>query len=152
LGGREGVGEVAVCGVQDEGGVLGGGVGRDEPTRELGDAGIVDAEVDLGEREVERAGCGGDGARGVEDELPLAPREEDADGGVGAEEGDDEDGGEGFEYPSGFYERDHLGRFRATLRIVTRCEAGGLEGLVGANAGILGHGSDATSRCWFRIS
>ena len=67
LGGGEGVGDIAVGAVEDEGGVGGGRVGGDVPAGELGDGGFVYAEVDFGEGEVERGGGGGDGARGVED-------------------------------------------------------------------------------------
>jgi len=67
LRGGEGVGEVAVAGVEDEGGVGGGGVGWEPPAGELGDACFVYAEVELGDGEVEGGGGGGDGAGGVED-------------------------------------------------------------------------------------
>jgi len=53
----------------------------------------------------------------VQDELPLAAREENAEGGEGAEEGDGEDSAECFENPAGFDEVYHLGWAGATLGI-----------------------------------
>ena len=97
--------------------------------------------MDFGEREVERGGGGGDRARGVQDELPLAVREQDAHGDVGAEECDEDDDGEGLEDPGDFYERDHVWRLVAALGIVAGGETGGF--WVGAGDGILRHGSGA---------
>lgn len=107
--------------------------------------------MDFGEGEAEGGGGDGDGVGGVEDELPLAAREEDADGGVGAEEGGEEDNAEGFEDPAGFDEGDHLGGRGAggvgSLGVVAWDEAGGLGGGLRAGlAGILGHGSSARTQ------
>jgi hypothetical protein len=83
----------------------------------------------------------------VEDELPLAAREEDADGEVGAEEGYGEDGGEGFENPAELDELDHLGGCGAGLgselaeRVVAGLQTGG--GLGAGGLGVVGHGSFA---------
>lgn len=110
-------------------------------------AGVVDAEVDLREGEAERGRRGGDGAGGVQNQLPLAVREEDADGDVGAEQGDGEDAAEGFEYPGRIDEVDHLGWGGAALRIVAGCLAGVLFG-----AGVGGHGSFATSPASHAVS
>ena len=60
---------------------------------------------------------------GVQDELPLAVREEGAEGEIGAEEGDCEDGGEGFENPAGLDEGDHLRRGVAALGVVAGGQA-----------------------------
>jgi hypothetical protein len=82
--------------------------------------------------------------RGVQDELPLAVREEHAEGEIGAKKGYGEDGGEGFEDPADFDERDHLGRGGAALGVVAGLDAGGLGRGVGAGVlGIVGHGSFA---------
>ena len=78
-------------------------------------------------------------------------REEDAHGDVGAEERGEEDGGEGFEDPADFYERDHLGRCAAALGVVAGGEAGrGLgrgfwRGLGGVRLGVVWHDSLALS-------
>ena len=53
LGGGQGVGEGAVAGVKEEGGVLGGICRGDEPAVELGLACGGDSEVDFGEGEME---------------------------------------------------------------------------------------------------
>jgi len=110
--------------------VGGGGVGWNVPAGELGEAGVVDAEVDFGEGEMDGGGGGGDGARGMEDELPLGVGEEDADRGVGAEEGSEDDDGQGFEHPADFDEGDHLGGSGAALGVVAGLEAGRRLGLV----------------------
>ena len=91
----------------------------------MGDAGVVDGEVDFGEGKVDGGRSGGDGSGGVEDELPLGVGEEDAEGGVGEEEGDEDYGGEGFEDPGDFDEGDHLGGGVASLRVVAGSETGG---------------------------
>jgi len=67
---------------------------------ELRDASGVVGEVEICELKTDGCGCGGDGARGMKDELPLALVPEQAEGGPGAEESDGEDDGEGFEDPA----------------------------------------------------
>jgi len=80
----------------------------------------------------------------VQDELPLAAREEDAEGEIGAEKSCDEDGGEGFEYPADLDEGDHLGGGVAALGVVAGLEAGGLGRGFGAGfLRVFGHGSFA---------
>ena len=85
--------------------------------------------------------------------MPLAAREENADGGVGAEEGGGEDNAEGFENPAGIDEFDHLGGSGGALggepgeRVVAGLQAGLLTGgwLGAGGLGVVGHGSFALS-------
>ena len=91
----------------------------------MGDGRVVYTEVDFGVGEIERGGSGGDGAGGMKDELPLGVRVENADGGVGAEEGEEDDGAEGFEDPGYFDEGDQVGESVAALGIVTGGETRG---------------------------
>lgn len=67
---------------------------------ELRKAGGVVGEVKLGELDADGCGCGGDGARGVEHELPLALIPEEAECAPSAEECHGEDDGECFEDPA----------------------------------------------------
>lgn len=102
----------AIGGVEKECGGSGGcervcGGGGDEPAVELGDAGGVVGEVEFGEVEADGRGRGGDSARGMEDELPLALIPEEAECAPGEEERDGEGDGEGFEEPARI---DHLWR------------------------------------------
>ena len=87
----DGVGEGAVAGRKEEDGGVGvaaAGGGGDPPAGELGDGGFVGAEVDeLVGGAVDGGGCGG-GSGGVEDDLPLALIEEQAEGEIAAEERD----------------------------------------------------------------
>lgn len=102
-GGEKGdvCGEGRVAAAEDEDGDLGvaAAAGRGEvPAGELRGGGGIGGEVD--EAAAERSGSGGLAA-GVEDELPLAQVEEDAEGDVAAEEGHAEDDGDGFDEPAG---------------------------------------------------
>ena len=94
------VGDGAVGSVEEECGGGGSVVGWDEPAVELWEARGVVGEVEFGEFEADGCGCGGDVARGMEDELPLALIPEEAECAPGAEERDGEDDGQGFEDPA----------------------------------------------------
>ena len=76
-------------------------VGGNPPAVELGKAGVGDVEVDFFVRQAGAGRSRGDGARGMEEELPLALVEEQAEGGVSAEGGSGEGEGEGSEEPAG---------------------------------------------------
>ena len=102
--GGDGVGEGAVgAGEEEDGGVgvAGAWCGGDPPAGELRGGGFVGAEVD------ELVGDAGDGggcgrcAGWVQDELPLALVEEQAEGEVSAEESRDDGDGDGFYQPHG---------------------------------------------------
>ena len=81
--------------------VFGLRVCRDVPAVELGLSGIVDVEMDFFEGHAGVGRGGGDGAGGMEEQLPLALVEEEAEGGVSAEGGGEEGEGEGGEEPAG---------------------------------------------------
>lgn len=99
-----GVGEGAVAAGEEEGGEVAGvwGAGGGKPeSGELGRSGEVGGEADgfdegAGDERRERVADGG-----VERELPLALKEEEAEGAVAAEEGDEDEEGYGFGEPGG---------------------------------------------------
>ena len=102
--GGDGVGEGAVAvGEEEDGevGVAAAGVGGNPPAGELRGGGFVGAEADefVGDAG-DRCWAGG-GAGWVQDELPLALVEEQAEGEVAAEERREDGEGDGFDEPDG---------------------------------------------------
>jgi len=101
--GGDAIGERAagVVEIKDRGGyVFRPSVSRNPPAVELGKSGISDVEVNFLERQAGGAwGCG-DGPRGMEEHLPLALVEEEAQGGVSTEGGGQEGKGESCEEPA----------------------------------------------------
>lgn len=89
----DGVGQGAVgAGEEEDGGVGVAGVrgGGDPPTGELRGGGLVRAEADELVGDAGDGGGSGRGARGVEDELPLALVEEETESEIAADEGRDD--------------------------------------------------------------
>jgi nitrite reductase (NADH) small subunit len=124
----EGIRHGAIAGVQEEDGGGGGrrGIGGSrkrfggyppaiDPRLTCG----VDTKVHRREAEVEGGGCRRCVANGMQDKLPLASREENADGEIGAQNRESEDAAEGLEDPDRVDEVNHLRRGGAALRIVT---------------------------------
>ncbi len=98
----------AIAGVQDQGAAQRFGLGRDPPAGKLGKARAIHAELNWSERQMEGCRGAGNAARWVQNKLPLGTREDNADGGVGAEEGGEEDSGERLQNPTKLNEGNHL--------------------------------------------
>ena len=95
--GRESVAHGAFAVVQDERGRFSGVCGGNPPAVELGLAGRVDAEVDLGEGKAFGRRGSGEGVRGRERELPLTAHIDDTHRDVGEKDGDEERSAESLE-------------------------------------------------------
>ena len=95
-----GVAEVAGAAVEVEDGGGGSGAGGDVPGGEAGSAGGAGVELDGVKGD---GGGGGELGGGMQNELPGALIDEEADGQPGAEERGDDGGGEGFDEPEGIY-------------------------------------------------
>lgn len=117
--GGDGVGEGAVPGGKEEDGgqgIAGSGRRGDVPGGALREAASVGTEVEEHDgcaRECRRMACG---SGGVEDELPLALVEEEAESGIAADQGGNDGDTDGFEEPDGIDDlRRTGGRSRGIL-------------------------------------
>ncbi len=113
------------------GGVAAGGCGGEEDSGELGQAGFGGVEVDLFGGETGQGVEGLGGALRVQDELPLALVEEEAQGDVAADEGSEDGEANGFEEPE---RADDLGEIFCGCLLGWRAFGLGLGGWGGLGA------------------